>query len=292
MIKIFFIIVIVFILLSFTSLPVISLELTYSRVSDTEPWTPYIKELITEALNAYNPSDVLNLKPSKVNMAQLRALRSLRNDHVLDVFWTMTSENREQDLFVLRIPLLKGLLGNRLLVIRKSDTKKFRSIKFLEHAKRFTYGQGHDWPDADVLENAGLMVLRTSSYKSLMKMLDRGRFDAYPLGMNEIWAEVEKRPHLKVMVDTNIVFSYNAPVFIFLNPSNTKLRIKLEKGFKKIIENGTFEKKFNSYYKDIITQANLNKRTIFKLKNPGMSKETREAMKRFPSIFHEEKAGQ
>jgi hypothetical protein len=125
-----------------------------------------------------------------------------------------------------------------------------------------------------------------------MKMLDEGRFDAYPLGMNEIWAEVEKRPHLKVMVDTNIVFSYNAPVFLFLNPSMIKLRAKLEKGFNEIIENGTFEKIFNSHYKDIITQANLNKRTIFKLKNPSMSKETREAMKKFPSIFQAEKTGQ
>ncbi len=266
---------------------IISDTLVYSRTSDTEPWTPYIKELITEALKAQEPFQDYILKPSKEIMVQKRAMERLRAGNEINIFWTMTSQEREQNIFVLRIPLLRGCLGKRLIVIRKNDKWKFNSFKTLNDFKKISFGQGHDWPDADILENAGLKVIRSIAYihENLMKMLDSGRFDALPLGMIEIWEEVAKRPQFALMVSPDIILSYNAPVFIFLNPSEKVLQEKLEKGFDKIIKNGVFEKIFNKHYQDIIQKADLQNKIIIKIENPYMSEESRNAMNNYSSIL-------
>ena len=266
---------------------IISDTLVYSRTSDTEPWTPYIKELITEALKAQEPFQDYILKPSKEIMVQKRAMERLRAGNEINIFWTMTSQEREQNIFVLRIPLLRGCLGKRLIVIRKNDKWKFNSFKTLNDFKKISFGQGHDWPDADILENAGLKVIRSIAYihENLMKMLDSGRFDALPLGMIEIWEEVAKRPQFALMVSPDIILSYNAPVFIFLNPSEKVLQEKLEKGFDKIIKNGVFGKIFNKHYQDIIQKADLQNKIIIKIENPYMSEESRNAMNNYSSIL-------
>ena len=54
-------------------------------------------------------------------MVYKRKLRSL-NQGELDVIWAMTSEQREQELLPIRAPILKGLIGYRIMVIQ--DTKQ------------------------------------------------------------------------------------------------------------------------------------------------------------------------
>ncbi|WDP91534.1 MAG: ABC transporter substrate-binding protein [Desulfobacter sp.] len=259
--------------------------LHYNSLSEAEPWTPYIKEVIAQALKAGDPSTTYRLEPCKKKMVQARALETLRKGRELDIYWTMTSKTREQGLGVIRIPLLKGMLGQRLVVIRKADKEKFHAIATMADAKAFSYGQGHDWPDADILESAGFKVARSAQYKKLMQMLDKNRFDAFPLGMNEIWAEVEKRPQLNVMVDTKIVLSYKAPVFLFLKHSDTELQNTLRRGLDLIIKNKTLDGLFNRYYKDPILRTDLSRRLIFKLDNPFMSSETKAALDMYSDML-------
>ena len=271
-------------LIMLAGLPGQASELIYNRISDDEIFSPYIKELIGAALKSQHPSNPPILKPSQDELLQARALRELRLGG-FDIFWTMTSKEREQNLYVLRIPLLKGMLGQRLLAIRKDDSARFNAIKTFADVKKFGYGQGHDWPDADILENAGLHIIRTAAYNNLMKMLEMKRIDAYPLGMNEIWGEIKMRPKLGIIADQNLVLSYNAPVFIFLTSSNLVLQATLEKGFQEIIKNGTFDRLFDKHYKDLILKAKIENRIIFKIKNANMSDKTRQAMKKFSSML-------
>ena len=54
------------------------------------------------------------LQPSSSKMPQGRALIQLAAGHDVDVVWSMTSRQREQDLLPIRIPIDKGLLGWRI----------------------------------------------------------------------------------------------------------------------------------------------------------------------------------
>jgi hypothetical protein len=53
---------------------------------------------------------------------QGRAMDSLAKNELVDIVWTMTSHDREARLLPIRIPLLKGLLGYRIFIIRKRST--------------------------------------------------------------------------------------------------------------------------------------------------------------------------
>lgn len=272
-----------FLLISF---PALAENIIYSSLSDTEPWTPHVKKLIIAALKAQEPEKDYNLLPTGYNMVQKRSLHSLRSNTDIDIFWTMTDKEREEGLYVLRIPLLKGILGKRILIIRKNDVGRFRKINSLEDAQQITYGQGHDWPDADILENAGMPVSRSSAYMELIYMLSRKRFDAFPSGICEVKAELELRPEIGgVTIDDHIAFSYNAPVFIFMNVENKELQQKLETGFEKIIADGTFDRIFYSNFKECIDDAKMDERVIFKLDNPGLSKKTIKAMKDYKDLL-------
>lgn len=108
----------------------------------------------------------------------------------------MTSPAREQGVIVIRIPLLKGLLGQRLLAIRADSASRYGQVRTLDDLRRdFTLGQCHDWPDTGIQKAAGLnTVTAPPSYDTLYPMLQARRFDAIPLGINEIDDEIRQHP--------------------------------------------------------------------------------------------------
>ncbi|MEH6648757.1 MAG: hypothetical protein V7707_01885 [Motiliproteus sp.] len=261
---------------------VLAQPLTYSRESDREPFSDYVKELVTSALRVQGLNG--QLRPSEELFSQQRALTELRLGRNLDLYWTMTSQQREQGLQVLRIPLLKGMLGQRLLVIRKGD-QRFDRIETESQLQGFSFGQGHDWPDADILESGGLTVVRSSNYIGIMEMLARQRFDAFPLAINEIWQELDKRPYLDVEVCDGVLLSYLAPVFIFLHPSQQQLGRQLEAGLIILIDSGEFDRIFDRHFGAYTRQAKLADKSVFRFDNPSMSSETQRAMRRYAPLL-------
>ena len=85
-----------------------------------------------------------------------------------------------------RVPTRRGLLGFRLLLIRRQRQSEFRNIRSLDELRRFSIGQGFAWSDAEILRSQGLRV-ETGSYEGLFRMLAAGRFDCYPRGINEVF---------------------------------------------------------------------------------------------------------
>ncbi|MCJ8299139.1 MAG: hypothetical protein MJK13_09435, partial [Pseudomonadales bacterium] len=74
-------------------------------------------ELVLEKTAAqYGPAEVV----FSMQMEQGRAFVELEKNAGLDVYWAGTSILREQRLKAIRIPLVKGMLGFRQFVIRKS----------------------------------------------------------------------------------------------------------------------------------------------------------------------------
>jgi len=70
----------------------------------------------------------------------------------LDLMWASTNKEKENEFLPIRIPLLKGLLGYRLLLIRSDDQAKFDKIFTLNDFKDITLGQGRTWADTKILE--------------------------------------------------------------------------------------------------------------------------------------------
>lgn len=133
-------------------------------------------------------------------LSQIRVREEI-NAGNLDVTWTSSNSEIEQLMQPIRIPLFKGLIGYRILIIRQGDQYKFDNIKTLEDLKKVSLGQGTTWADTKILEANGLHVVKTVKYPNLFYMLDGGRFDAFPRGVSEPFEEIPRYPTLKLDVE-------------------------------------------------------------------------------------------
>lgn len=197
-------------------------------------------------------------------------------DNELDVVWYATTNDLEERLQPIRICIYRGLLGYRVLMIKKGTQHKFDGIENLEDLKRVSLGQGRFWADTNVLTANNLNVVKVLKYEGLFYMLDGDRFDAFPRGAHEPWSEMQRYPKLALDVEQNLLIAYTNPFYFFVNKSNTKLAAEIEKGLRIAIEDGSFNEYFlnDPTVKDVMAKANLKNRTLIKLDNPGLPKKT------------------
>jgi hypothetical protein len=202
-----------------------------------------------------------------VRMQQGRAIVRLKTNEGIDVLSTMTSIEREQEMHPIRIPIDKGLIGWRLLLINKTHAPRFTALTTLDDLKKLTAGQGNDWPDMRIMRANGLNVYGTTNYDSLFNMLESERIDYFPRSVIEIWAELDNYPQ-RLMVEPSIVLHYPAALYFFVRKGNTRLATDISEGLEKMIADGSFEKLFQDYYGDMIRRAGIKDRRVFELANP------------------------
>lgn len=234
----------------------------------------YAKGLLKLALSKI-PDHNYEWQEPVANTAEERMVAQLI-DNEIDIVWYASTEDLESRLLPIRIPMYRGLLGYRVLMIKKGNQHKFDNVKTLEDMKRFSLGQGRFWADSGVLEANGLKVTKVLKYESLMYMTDGERFDAFPRGAHEPWSEMERYPQLELDVERNLLFAYTNPFYFFVNKNNPKLAQDIEKGLRIAIEDGSFNEYFfnDPTVRDVMEKANLKNRMLIRLNNPSLPKAT------------------
>jgi hypothetical protein len=227
----------------------------------------YTQRLLELVLERADPAYRLELNP--VRMQQGRAIALLKSSEGIDVLSTMTSNEREQEMLPIRIPIDKGLIGWRLFLIRKDQLGKFGAIKSLSALQRLNAGQGNDWPDLRILRENGMSVYGTSNYASLFSMLESERIDYFPRAISEIWTELELYQD-QLTVEPTIVLHYPTAIYYFVRKGNAKLAEDIRSGLEAMIADGAFERLFQEYFGDTIRRSRLKDRRVFELRNPLM----------------------
>src|SRR6478752_7277333 len=64
------------------------------------------------------------------------------DDNQLDVCWYATTNDFEERMLPIRIPMYRGLLGYRILMIKKGTQSKFDGIRTIEDLRRISLGSG------------------------------------------------------------------------------------------------------------------------------------------------------
>ena len=198
----------------------------------------------------------------------------------LDVIWTGTTIEREKIMLPVRVPLLKGLKGCRLLLINKDKKDVFSKIKSVNELKKMTAIQGIDWPDTSILTANNFKVETTAIYEGMFKSLNLQRVDYFPRAINEPFDELKARPNLNLMIEPSIMLYYPAPNFFFVNIKKIELKNRIEEGLNMAIKDGSFDKLFYNHpsNSEIFKKINFKKMKIFKLDNPFLTKETKAIM--------------
>lgn len=206
---------------------------------------------------------------------QVRAIEQVK-DGQLDLVWTIPTEDREAELLPIRIPLEKGLLGYRVFLIRSGEQGRFSSITSLDDLKTLLAGQGHDWNSTRILEHNGFAVVTASNYDSLFLMLRNGRFDYFPRGLNEAWAELAAKKDLGLTVEQGLLLRYPATSYFFVNKDNAALAARLEKGLRAALADGSFDRLLTEHpsHRELFELAKLSERRVLRIDNPFLPKAT------------------
>ena len=183
--------------------------------------------------------DILKLALSKSSPeAQLRGITSsnkrlapLIEDGQLSVIWAGTNKEYESRLRAIKIPVLKGLLGYRIFIIRNGDQKRFTEINSLNELKRLSAGQVKTWTDAFVLMENNIPLVTTHKRENLFLMLEGKRFDYFPRAIHEPWVELENHAQLDLVVEEKILMVYPFALYFFVSKDNEKLARAIEKRF-------------------------------------------------------------
>ncbi|MFT5545677.1 MAG: hypothetical protein ACI832_000144 [Rheinheimera aquimaris] len=221
-----------------------------------------------KAGSQYNPV------PSKRDQAQWRTLRQLESGTGMDVVWTFTSIEREEKLRPIRIPIDRGLLGWRLLLIRQQDSSRFANISEANQLQPLRAVQGHDWPDFNILKYNQFNVIPSTHYQGMFTMLQLGRVDYFPRTITEIQSELHSHPNLDLAIAPELVLYYPAPLYYFVHPDKTQLAQDIEYGLRAAIADGSMKQLFLQHFGDDIAQAHLQQRRVIRLQNPFLHPDT------------------
>ncbi|WP_339723609.1 amino acid ABC transporter substrate-binding protein [uncultured Paraglaciecola sp.] len=215
------------------------------------------------------------LKPSENLLSKAKALGRLQDNREINIVWGMTNTQREKDLLPIRIPIFKGLIGWRLLLIRQDMAERFKYIQELEHLVKLSPLQGRDWPDTKILQSNGFDVITERSQSALMRMLRNAQGDFFPRSIIEVWEELAKsKPQPAIQIQPTLGIRYPAAIYFFVNKNSVPLASLIEKGLEKAIKNGKFDALFIEHYKSYIDKAQIENRTFYTLKNTFLPEKT------------------
>lgn len=245
----------------------------------------YFYDLLELALEQ-NSSEKLNYNLKKMTFETLthgRTIHLLAAD-MIDVFWTGTTPEREQQFIPIRIPLLRGLLGYRVSIVKKEHKNALAKMTVSE-LKQELACQGEHWPDTNILKHNGFSVLAVTRFDLMFKMLNADRCKYFPRALYEGYGELavaqQSMPEL-TMLDSTILH-YPFAIYFFVNLKNAALAQVIEQGLESAISNGDFHKFMmnHSLTEHLFPLSQWQEKHIITLDNPLLPANTDLTNKRY-----------
>ncbi|WP_338366430.1 transporter substrate-binding domain-containing protein [uncultured Pseudoalteromonas sp.] len=227
----------------------------------------YLSELLTRALERADYPVFIKMQP--VSLQQQRDLIEL-DKTALDIYWSMSSPEREARAIAVKVPLFKGFIGKRVLLTSKKNVGKFKGITTLAQLGELSAVQGHDWPDTKIMAYNGLHVRPLSNYQAMFTLTSRGRIDYFPRSFIEVNSELVANAQSNLVIVPNLFISYPTGIYYFVVSSKPALAQAIELGLKKMQKSGEFDALFNEYFAKDISSLPFTKgfTTELQLDNP------------------------
>lgn len=189
-----------------------------------------------------------------------------------DIFGTVAGNAKlagEKKILVSQ-PLMKGLLGHRILIIRAEDKEKFAAVKTTEQLQQLTMGIPATWADAELFRQNGYPVVEKGSFDELFTRLQNREFDYVTFGANEVTGVFNERAAQsgELLIDRSLLVYYPFPLVFYVNPRKPELAKRVENGLKIIATNGELDALFDRYFGKELAAIQLQGRAKITLKNP------------------------
>lgn len=196
----------------------------------------------------------------------------------LNVVIRETNRDYEKRYLPVRIPIDRGLLGYRVLLINRSQQADFAKVQSLADLRPFRIIQGADWGDVAILRQAGLTVVTDPDYDGLFRMLARGHGDAFCRGVTEVEGEMQEQGarYPRMGIEKTLLLYYPLPTYFWFprTPQGEKLAQRAEEGMRLLMANGEFQRLFLQYHGELIDRLALRQRKLIRIDNPDVPEST------------------
>lgn len=238
------------------------------------PQVRALVELAFEKTPEYGPFYISR----SLEMAQGRVVRELekKSSSLVDIANLATSNEREDSLLVIPIPIDGGLLGFRVCVVLKETLPRFADIRSIAdlHRAGLRIGQGSHWPDTPILQVNGVPVVTHSRYEILFRMLLNKRFECFARGVSEVLYDLELENNEDLVIEPNLVIAYPMPSYFFVRQRDHETAQRLQLGMERAIHDGSFGQYLNRFYGRAVAALSLGNRHILVLDNPFLSEDS------------------
>jgi ABC-type amino acid transport substrate-binding protein len=212
-------------------------------------------------------------------MSERRQAHELENaTGKLSVMYLGTTPEFERKLTGVHIPVDRNLGGYSVLLVRHDRAAEFNDIHSVADLHRLSFGLGLGWVDVDILRHNGLRVVTGSSYDGLFEMLIHRRFDALLRAAVEVLDEQARRKQTmpELYIEPTLVVYYTLPMYFWFakNAQGERLAQRAEQGMRMMIDDGSYDRIFDKYQRHKIERLGLKQRTILRIDNPFVGKET------------------
>lgn len=251
------------------------------HISMPDPQMAYVRRLVDLGLS--RAGSRLEVKVIDLDMTQGRSLVEMATGRApIDLMWTMTDLQRETSgLLPIRVPIDRGLMGWRLLLVRRVDLPRWRRVQSRADLTDRVGGQGHDWPDTAILRANGLQIGTSSSYEALFRMLAAGRIDYFPRSILEIDAELANHPEADLAIVPGLMLHYPAAAYFFASPTRPELAADLKTGLEAAAADGSFQRLHREFYGPLIKAHPVTQERVVRLTNPLLPAATPLARREF-----------
>jgi hypothetical protein len=247
-------------------------------VSDTRyqyDWA-VLRAAMDKTRASFGPYDI---REAAEKMVPSRVEYEMENpDGRVNIFVRSTSIELEKHFLPIRIPVDRGLLGYRVLLVRATDLPGFAAVRNLDDLRKFRIGQGKGWSDVKILRMSGFNVVEGDSYDGLFSMLTAERFDAFSRSIGEALAEydLQHETHPEIAIEPTLLLHYPFPRYFFVrrDAQGEQLAKRIESGLEMMVRDGSLASLFFQYKADQIKRAGLDKRIILNIPNPLLPPET------------------
>ncbi len=217
------------------------------------------------------------LRQARQFMSPARVTAEAAGAGSINVFVRATSTQLEQQFRPVRIPVDRGLIGYRLLLVRYDDLPRFAEVQSLDQLRRFSIGQGKGWVDVGILQAGGFKVVEGNNYDGLFSMLEVKRFDALSRSVDEALSEYDQlHQRFGFEVEPGIALYYPLARYFFTrrDAEGEALANRLEAGLEAMVQDGSLQALFMRYKGPLIKRSALARRRLFRIANPGLPPQT------------------
>ncbi len=182
----------------------------------------------------------------------------------------LNNEILNSDIQVIKIPIMKGLLGFRALVVHNEEIQRIKHIQTLEEFRHLKAGQIEHWSDIAVFESNNIEVVTGNNMDVLFTMLERKRFDYIPLGIGEVKNifDLVKTDHADLSILNSTYLHYPFPVYFYVCDCEPLIAERIKFGLKTLKENGKLDQLIDRHFGGSFAKIKSQGTQIFKISNP------------------------